>query len=211
MNHLCGLLGKDGDCINVLAQKPKGGRAVWRGGVLLLCFSSLFLSSPPFSLPTHLFASSKLRSSCLLLLFTLQLSAIDVSARTTMKDAANCDKHCDLQNSVNQWSSERKLHFRDIPESMPASVSNRLLPATRTLGLPEVLLFWCLSVFGILRSVSHLLGPLTQLEHGKFVRLHSESLTSGVACLVCACLSQTGAPATLYVLLVRSLAHQNHS
>ena len=69
-------------------------------------------------------SSSNLRSSCLFLPFTsLQLSAIDVSARTTMKDAANCDKHCDLQNSVNQWSSERKLHFRDIPESMPASVS----------------------------------------------------------------------------------------
>ena len=32
----------------------------------------------------------------------LQLSAIDVSARTTMKGTANCDKHCELQNSVNQ-------------------------------------------------------------------------------------------------------------
>ena len=32
----------------------------------------------------------------------LQLSAMDVSARTTMKGAAKCDKHCELQNSVNQ-------------------------------------------------------------------------------------------------------------
>ena len=32
----------------------------------------------------------------------LQLSATDVSARTTMKGAAKCDKHCELQNSVNQ-------------------------------------------------------------------------------------------------------------
>ena len=32
----------------------------------------------------------------------LQLSAIDVSARTTMKGAAKCDKHCEMQNSVNQ-------------------------------------------------------------------------------------------------------------
>ena len=31
-----------------------------------------------------------------------QLSATDVSARTTMKGAAKCDKHCELQNSVNQ-------------------------------------------------------------------------------------------------------------
>jgi hypothetical protein len=177
--------------------------------VALLLLAVLVVT--PFSPRHFFFATFNIRSSCLLLPFILQLSAIDVSARTTMKDAANCDKHCDLQNSVNQWSSERKLHFRDIPESMPASVSNRILPATRTLGSPEVLLFWCLSVFGIPRGVSHLLGPLTQLEHGKFVRLHSESLTSGVACLACACLSQTGAPATLYVLLARFLALQNHS
>ena len=40
-----------------------------------------------------------------------------------MKGAAKCDKHCDLQNSVNQQGFERILRFRDIPESMPASVS----------------------------------------------------------------------------------------
>lgn len=44
--------------------------------------------------------------SCLL--FTLSvivfllLSATDVSAQATMKGAAKCDKHCELQNSVNQ-------------------------------------------------------------------------------------------------------------
>ena len=52
-----------------------------------------------------------------------QLSATDVSARTTMKGAAKCDKHCDLQNSVNQQGFERILRFWDTPESMPASVS----------------------------------------------------------------------------------------
>ena len=51
-----------------------------------------------------------------------QLSATDVSARTTMKGAAKCDNHCELQNSVNQWILERALHSRDIPGSMPASV-----------------------------------------------------------------------------------------
>ena len=35
-------------------------------------------------------------------LLSSQLSATDVSARTTMKGAAKCDKHCELQNSVNQ-------------------------------------------------------------------------------------------------------------
>ena len=52
-----------------------------------------------------------------------QLSAMDVSARTTMKGAAKCDKHCELQNSVNRQELERILCFWDIPESMPASVS----------------------------------------------------------------------------------------
>ena len=56
-------------------------------------------------------------------LFFTQLSATDVSVRTTMKGAAKCDKHCELQNSVNQQGFERILRFRDIPESMPASVS----------------------------------------------------------------------------------------
>jgi hypothetical protein len=41
-----------------------------------------------------------------------------------MKGAAKCDKHCELQNSVNQQELERTLRFRDIPESMPASASN---------------------------------------------------------------------------------------
>ena len=38
-----------------------------------------------------------------------------------MKGAAKCDKHCDLQNSVNQQGFERILRFRDTPESMPTS------------------------------------------------------------------------------------------
>ena len=54
---------------------------------------------------------------------SLQLSATDVSAQTTMKGAAKCDKHCDLQNSVNQQGFERILRFWDIPEGMPASES----------------------------------------------------------------------------------------
>ena len=54
---------------------------------------------------------------------TLQLLAMDASARTTMKGAAKCDKHCELQNSVNQQNFERILRLRDIPEGMSASES----------------------------------------------------------------------------------------
>ena len=32
---------------------------------------------------------------------------MDTSAREAMKDAAKCDKHCDLQISANQQISER--------------------------------------------------------------------------------------------------------
>jgi len=60
---------------------------------------------------------------------------MNVSVRATMKGAAKCDKHCELQNSVNRQELERILRFRDIPESMPASVSTFF---TRT-SLPP----WC--------------------------------------------------------------------
>ncbi len=46
----------------------------------------------------------------------------DVSTQATMKGAAKCSKHCDLQNSVNQGHFERVSCFWDIPGSMPASV-----------------------------------------------------------------------------------------
>ena len=57
------------------------------------------------------------------LLGSLQFSAMNVSVRATMKGAAKCDKHCELQISVNRQGLERILCFWDIPESMPASVS----------------------------------------------------------------------------------------
>ena len=40
----------------------------------------------------------------------IELSAMDVLAPTTMKDAAKCDNQCELQNSVNQSESERIRH-----------------------------------------------------------------------------------------------------
>ena len=52
-----------------------------------------------------------------------QLSAMDASARVTMKDAAKCDKHCELQNSVNQQNFERTLRLWATPEGMSASES----------------------------------------------------------------------------------------
>ncbi len=48
---------------------------------------------------------------------------MDVSARTTMKGAAKCDKHCELQDPMNQQKVERTLLFRFILESMFASLS----------------------------------------------------------------------------------------
>ena len=65
------------------------------------------------SLSLHTVSSTLTNSS--------QLSAMDASARTTMKGAAKWDKHCKLQNSANQQDFERILRFRDMPESMPAS------------------------------------------------------------------------------------------
>ena len=46
---------------------------------------------------------------------------MDVSAQTTMKDAANCDKRCEWQNSANQKNAERILRPRDIPKGISRS------------------------------------------------------------------------------------------
>jgi hypothetical protein len=54
---------------------------------------------------------------------------MDVSVRSAMKGAAKCDKHRELQNSVNRQGLERILCSRDIPECMPASVSMLCIPA----------------------------------------------------------------------------------
>ena len=40
-----------------------------------------------------------------------------------MKNAANCDTSCDLQNPVNHQNFERTLRFRDMPGSMLVGVS----------------------------------------------------------------------------------------
>ena len=58
-----------------------------------------------------------------LALHLVQFSATNVSARTTMKGAAKCDKHFELQDSVNQQEFECRLRFRDILESTPVLVS----------------------------------------------------------------------------------------
>jgi hypothetical protein len=42
------------------------------------------------------------------------LSAMDVLVPNSMKDAANCDKQCELQKSVNHQTSERIWHCRDL-------------------------------------------------------------------------------------------------
>jgi hypothetical protein len=75
------------------------------------CCHCLFLQTIYFLL--HL--NFKIRS-------IIQLSATDISVQASMKGAAKCDNHCELQNSVNQWILERALHFWVIPGSMSASV-----------------------------------------------------------------------------------------
>ena len=78
-------------------------------------------SSSSFLLPSPLALQFIRIISCMAFVASyLQLSAMDVSVRSTMKGAAKCDKHCELQNSVNRQGLERILCFWDIPESMPA-------------------------------------------------------------------------------------------
>ena len=91
---------------------------------------------------------------------TSQLSAMDVSVRSTMKGAAKCDKHCELQNSVNRQGLERILCFWDIPESMPASVS--MLCCSSSCSLLRGML---------LRSLVPQGAPLVLLRHSMHMAL----------------------------------------
>ena len=55
----------------------------------------------------------------------LACSAMDSLAQSLMKDAVNCDKHSDLQNSANQLDVECGLRFWVSPESRsPSSFDN---------------------------------------------------------------------------------------
>ena len=75
-----------------------------------------------------------------------------------MKGAAKCDKHCDLQNSVNQQELERILCFRDTPESASPSVSISSSPGSgahlthRVFIVRQSLEFRAFDVFNLLRS-----------------------------------------------------------
>lgn len=91
-----------------------------------------------------------------IVLFEQQLSAMDASARTTMKGAAKCDKRCELQNSVNQQGFERILCFRDIPESIPVSVSMPFIPRRMALSRVYACVGFCESGCLILTHAVHL-------------------------------------------------------
>ena len=102
-------------CVRIPSCCPHADATGWWGGHARLhvrshcCASCMAIWNHPLSVATAMNNS--------------QLSAMDVSVRSTMKGAAKCDKHCELQNSVNRQGLERILCFWDIPESMPASVS----------------------------------------------------------------------------------------
>ena len=114
---------------------------------------------------------------------SLQLSATDVSARTTMKGAAKCDKHCDLQNSVNQQGFERILRFWDIPESMPASESTLVSCRQR---VPPLLIVE-LAVLGARICAPMCLVPLM---HEVYLACGGEQLAERICahCLLTCCL-----------------------
>ena len=76
---------------------------------------------PAHSLSTTHFLTILISKSLFLLLQKLKklknkkLSAMDVLARASMKDAAKCDTHCELQISVNHQISERIWRCWDFP------------------------------------------------------------------------------------------------
>ena len=52
-------------------------------------------------------------------LMKVQLSAMDVLAHATMKNAAKCDTLYETQDLVNHQNFERTLHYQEMPGSTP--------------------------------------------------------------------------------------------
>ena len=99
-------------------------------GRLAELFAKLEPKRTHISTPTNSESELKRRrahASCAARAFStfnvVKLSATDVLAPTTMKNAAKCDTSCDLQNPVNHQNFERILRFRDMPGSMLVGVS----------------------------------------------------------------------------------------
>ena len=67
---------------------------------------------------------------------------MNASARLSMKDAANCDKQCELQNSVNHQISERTLRYRAFLIACLVSASTKPIMPSRV----QNVLFWSVRV-----------------------------------------------------------------
>ena len=115
---------------------------------------------------------------------------MDASARTTMKGAAKCDKHCELQNSVNQQNPERTLRFRDIPESMSASES----------PLYPVALAWSLAAYLRVRARSGLVAGSRSDVFNTLICLESANLVIAFTGVSSRCSPQAGISSSLLSL-----------
>ena len=80
---------------------------------------------------------------------------MDVLARASMKDAAKCDTHCELQISVNHQISERIWRCGDFPAARlfqcllnhTSNTPPRFIRKSVTAGLTFVSINCCLHVF----------------------------------------------------------------
>ena len=106
-----------------------------------------------------------------------------------MKGAAKCDKRCELQNSVNQQGIERILCFRDIPESIPVSVSISYIPR-------RITLHGCMCV-GV--SVGQDVHTLTHVVY--LLRMRYRSISKALLCISIASVARVPA----YELVYRSI------
>ena len=63
---------------------------------------------------------------------------IYVLVRCTMKNAARCDTHCELYDSVNQLKLEHIMYCRNVSERLSASVESRFALRTNDVVLVHV-------------------------------------------------------------------------
>ena len=61
-------------------------------------------------------------TECMNEMYAIIYVSIYVLVRYSMKNAARCDTHCELYDSVNPWEFQRIMYCRNVSERLSVSV-----------------------------------------------------------------------------------------
>ena len=103
-----------------------------------------------------------------------------VLARTTMKEATKCDKHCELHDAVNHKKFDRTLLFRVILENMPSQGLHCVSVACvcGSSDLFFVILSFCVFFYGLFSFFHRVLTLTERHPHTHTQRARAKNLTT---------------------------------